>query len=62
MEVVTIVVASLSMLLLLCQLICGLWLRSKGADEGGKRFHSRLGIANVLVGIITAVLAIIMAG
>lgn len=61
MEVVTIVVAALSILLLLCQLICGSWIRSKGADAGGKRFHSRLGIANVLTGIATAILAIIVA-
>ena len=60
MGTVTIIVASLTALLLLCQLMCGMWLR-KGTDDAGKRFHTRLGIANVISGLITAVLAIIIA-
>lgn len=60
MNIITIVVAALTMLLLLSQLTCGLWMR-KGAEESSKRFHTRLGIAGVLAGIVTAVLAIIAA-
>lgn len=59
MNVATIIMASLTMLLLLCQLLCGLWMKSKGTDEAGKRFHTKLGIANVLTGLVTSVLAII---
>ena len=60
MGTVTIIVASLSALLMLCQLMCGMWIR-KGTDDAGKKFHARLGIANVIFGLITAVLAIIIA-
>lgn len=60
MNVIMIIVASVTALLLLCQLMCGMWIR-KGTDDAGKRFHTRLGIANVITGLITAVLAIILA-
>ena len=60
MSVVTIIAAALTALLLLCQLMCGMWIR-KGTDAAGKRFHTRLGIANTVSGLATAVLAIIAA-
>ncbi len=60
MNVIMIIVASVTALLLLCQLMCGMWIR-KGTDAAGKKFHTRLGIANVITGLITAVLAIILA-
>lgn len=58
MKVATIILAALSALLLLCDLLCGLWMRSKGSDDAGKRFHTRLGIAVVISGLATAALAI----
>ena len=61
MQIVTIVVAAVAALLFLSQLMCGMWIKSKGADEGAKGFHSRLGIANVLAGLTTSALAIITA-
>lgn len=61
MNTVTIISASLTALLLFFQLICGSWIRRKGADESGRKFHARLGIANVTAGLITCVLAIIIA-
>ncbi len=60
METITIVVAALTALLLLCQLMCGMWIR-KGTDAAGKKFHTRLGIWNVITGLATATLAIILA-
>lgn len=60
MNVITIIMASVTVLLLLCQLMCGMWIR-KGTDAAGKKFHTRLGIANVITGLATAVLAIILA-
>ncbi len=60
MNVITIIMASLTALLLLCQLMCGMWIR-KGTDAAGKKFHTSLGIANVITGLATAVLAIILA-
>jgi hypothetical protein len=59
MNIATIIMASLTILLLLCQLMCGLWIKAKGADEAGKKFHATLGIWNVLTGLVTSVLAII---
>ncbi len=61
MNTVTIIAASLSALLLLCLLMCGLWIKSHGADEAGKKFHAKLGIFSVLTGLLTSVLAIIAA-
>ena len=61
MAIVTIIAASITVLLLLCQLTCGLWIRSKGADEAGKRFHTKLGITGTVFGLLTSVLAIILA-
>lgn len=61
MKIAAIIIASITALLLLCQLMCGSWLRRKGADEAGKRFHARLGIANVLSGLATVVFTIILA-
>ena len=60
MDIITIIAASLTALLLLCQLMCGMWIR-KGTDAAGKKFHTRLGVANVITGLITSVLAIILA-
>lgn len=61
METITIVLAALTIVLFLCQLTCGLWIRKKGADEAGKKFHTQLGIANMVAGILTAIFAIIIA-
>ena len=60
MNVIMIIVASVTALLLLCQLMCGMWIR-KGTDNAGKSFHTRLGIANVITSLATAVLAVILA-
>lgn len=59
MNTITIIAASVTAFLLLCQLMCGSWIGRKGADEAGKKFHKRLGIASVLMGLATCVLAII---
>lgn len=59
MKIATIIIASITILLTLCQMTCGISIRQKGTDSAGKRFHTRLGISNVIAGLITAVLAII---
>jgi hypothetical protein len=61
MKIAVIVFASAAALLMLFQLTCGLWIRSKGADEAGKRFHTKLGISGILTGMVSSVLAIILA-
>ncbi len=60
MKTAAIIVASVTAFLLLCQLMCGSWIRRKGADEAGKKFHARLGILNVVMGLATSALSIIV--
>jgi len=47
----------LSLTLLFSQMICGLWIGSKGADPSSAKFHAVLGISAVVVSAITLVLA-----
>ncbi len=56
------IIAWLTIALLTCQLICGLWIRASGADAEGIGFHSTLGIVSVIFGIATSVLAIVSTG
>lgn len=56
------IMAWLTIALLACLLICGLWIGANGTDAEGIGFHSTLGIASVVFGIATSVLAIISIG
>ena len=58
MKVSAIITACISLLLLMSQLICGLWL--KGGNEGSVDFHAKLGIAAVAVSIICIILFFIV--
>jgi cytochrome b561 len=62
MRVLTIVMAWVTMLLLIFELICGLWIKSHGADASAAGFHMTLGILAVVSGITTSVLALVQAG
>ena len=53
MKTASIILSSLSILMLLSQLICGLWLASHGTDPSSLAFHSRLGIGTVVVVLVT---------
>lgn len=59
MKTITIILAAISILLLLSTLICGLWLKSKGADASGIAFHIQLAIPTVIVTLATIVVAIV---
>lgn len=61
MKTLLIIIASIAALLMLFQLICGLWIKSRGADEAGKRYHIKQGIFTIVSGLLTSVLAIIVA-
>jgi hypothetical protein len=52
MKILTLIVSSASVLMLLSTLICGLWLRSKGADPEGVAFHIRIAISSVVITLI----------
>ena len=54
--------AWLTVSLLVCQLICGLWIGANGTDAQSVGFHSTLGIVSVIFGIATSVLAIVSTG
>jgi hypothetical protein len=54
MTTVSIILSAITILLILSQLICGLWLRAKGAT-----FHARLGIGSVIATLITLVVMLV---
>jgi hypothetical protein len=58
MKTLTIVLSSLSVLMLLSTLICGSWLRAKGADPEGISFHIKLAIPTVILTLISLALLI----
>ena len=59
MKTTSIIVSSLSILMVLSQLICGLWIKSNGAVPSSVNFHASLGIATVLVVLITIVVMLV---
>ena len=59
MKTVSIILSSLTILLALSQLICGLWLQSHGADASNIAFHTQLGIGTVIMTVITLIVMLI---
>ncbi len=59
MKTASIVLSSLTILMALSQLICGLWLQSHGADAGNIAFHTQLGIGTVVMTVITLIVMLI---
>jgi|GEM_PF-2149297 len=59
MKTASILLSSLSMLMALSELICGLWIRSNGAVPSSVSFHASLGIATVLVVLITIMVMLV---
>ena len=58
LRILTIIMAILTLLLLFCMLVCGLWIGSNGTDAAGIGFHKTLGIAGTIAGAVTCVLAL----
>ena len=54
--------AILTITLLVCLLICGMWIGANGTDSEGIAFHRTLGITSAACGLVTSVLAIKAAG
>ena len=50
MKITAIITACLSIILLLSELLCGLWLKS--GNQGDVGFHAKLGVAAVVISII----------
>ena len=62
MKVFSIITASITGLLLLSNLMCGLWIKAgKATDVSSVSFHANLGIATVVFGVLSLVLLIILA-
>ena len=59
MKTTSIILSSLSILMALSQLICGLWIKANGAVPSSVSFHASLGIATVLVVLITIVVMLV---
>ena len=59
MKTVSIVLSSLTILMALSQLICGLWLQSHGADASNIAFHTQLGIGTVVMTVIILIVMLI---
>jgi hypothetical protein len=59
MKTVSIILSSLTVLMALSQLICGLWLQSHGADASNITFHTQLGIGTVVMTVITLIVMLI---
>jgi hypothetical protein len=59
MKTASIILSSLTVLMVLSQLICGLWLRSHGSEPSSIAFHSQLGIASVVMTVITILVMLV---
>ena len=59
MTIVSIVLSAITILLVLSQLTCGLWLRAKGATPEGVTFHARLGIGSIVMALLTIVVMLV---
>jgi heme/copper-type cytochrome/quinol oxidase subunit 3 len=60
MQVLSIIIAILTIILLLSSFLCGLWIKAKKiSDKASLKFHMQLGISSVAFGLATAVLLLI---
>lgn len=59
MNTVSIILSSLTILMVLSQLICGLWLKFQGTDASSVAFHIRFGIGTVAMTLITVTVMLI---
>jgi hypothetical protein len=59
MKTVSIILSSLTILMVLSQLICGLWLQSHGADSSNITFHVRFGVGTVITALTTIIVMLI---
>jgi len=58
MKILIIVLSSVSILLMLSTLICGAWLRSKGADPSGIAFHVKIAVSTIIFTLVSFALLI----
>lgn len=62
MKAIILIFAIITGLVMVSTLICGLWIRANKVTEvSSLNFHMSIGIASVILGIITVVLVIVLA-
>lgn len=62
MKIISILSACLTSLLMISTLICGLWIKSNKITETSSiNFHTSIGIASVVFGLISIILLIVVA-
>lgn len=59
MKIASIALSSLTILMALSQLICGLWVKSHGSDPSSITFHTQLGIGTVIMTVITLIVLLV---
>ena len=59
LRISNVIISILTLVLLFCMLVCGLWIGANGTDAAGISFHKTLGISATIAGAITCVLALI---
>jgi len=61
MKTGAVILSVLTVLMVLSQLICGLWTESHGADPSSIAFHTQLGIGTVGVTLVTVIFLLYVA-
>ena len=59
MKTASIILSSITILMVLSQLICGLWLQSHGAESSSISFHVRFGIGTVVTALVTILVMLV---
>lgn len=61
MKIISMISGTLTILLLLSTLICGLWIKANNLTNNSDSlaFHMKIGMASVLFGLLSAILLIV---
>jgi len=59
MKIASTILSSVTILMALSELICGLWLQANGADASNIAFHSQLGIGTVVMTVVTLIVLLV---
>ena len=60
MKPISLIFAVTAIVLIASQLLCGLWLASKGATTEGTAFHRKLGIGASVAALLTAIMTVVL--
>jgi hypothetical protein len=60
MKSFALIFAVMAIFLIASQLLCGLWLASKGATTEGTAFHRKLGVGATTAALLTAIMTVVL--